>query len=104
MASQINLGPLAQVPPGEGRVFEAAGQRVAVFHDRSGGVFATEPTCPHAGGPLADGLVGNGVVICPLHDRTYNLATGTATNADCRIAVFKVSLTEERHMLLNMEG
>jgi nitrite reductase (NADH) small subunit len=80
-----NLGSLSQIPPGEGRVFEIGGTKIALFHDRSGRVFATQPDCPHAGGPLADGLVGDGVVICPLHERIFDLASGKGKNADCRI-------------------
>lgn len=102
-AQIYNLGPLSQIPPGEGRVFQVAGQRVAVFHDRSGGVFASEPDCPHAGGPLADGLVGNGRVVCPLHERVFDLSSGACNNSDCRnIRVFPVDLTEQREIMVSL--
>jgi hypothetical protein len=31
---------------------------------------------PHRGGPLADGIVSDRAVICPLHERRFDLATG----------------------------
>ena len=67
----MNLGSLAKIPKGEGRVFQVGEASIAVFHTRSGGVLATEPNCPHKGGPLADGIIGELKVICPLHAFIY---------------------------------
>ena len=54
----IAIGTLAQIPPGEGRNIVVGDRTLAVFHLRDGAVYATQPNCPHAGGPLADGLTG----------------------------------------------
>src|SRR4051794_35774143 len=62
----FDLGPLDRIPLGEGRTFNLGGREVAVFRTRMG-VFATDAMCPHKTGRLADGLVGDGKVICPLH-------------------------------------
>jgi nitrite reductase (NADH) small subunit len=75
-AAWYNLGLAAGIPLGEGRVFTVAGTDVAVFRTRGGELFATQPRCPHRGGPLADGIVGGGAVVCPLHARRFDLATG----------------------------
>ena len=82
------VGLLAQIPPGEGRNFQVAGLRVAVFHTRSGQVYATQAGCPHRGGPLADGLTDERTVICPLHDRTYAFETGAGIGNACTITVY----------------
>jgi nitrite reductase (NADH) small subunit len=71
-----SIGPIGQIPKGEGRAFEVEGHLIAVFHTHDGGVYATQPFCPHRHGPLADGLVGGTVLMCPLHDRTFDLKTG----------------------------
>jgi nitrite reductase (NADH) small subunit len=68
------------------------GRRVAVFHARDGRLYATQADCPHRGGPLADGLVGGGVLICPLHERRFDLTTGEAQDGDCSLAVFAVTV------------
>lgn len=70
------LGPIELVPRGEGRSFRVAGIELAMFHTRAGEVFVTDAACPHKGGPLADGLVGGTTVVCPLHARRFDLATG----------------------------
>jgi hypothetical protein len=44
------------VPPGEGRALTVAGRRIALFRAESGW-YALDQVCPHAGGPLADGLL-----------------------------------------------
>ena len=95
MASERAVGRLAQIPRGEGRAFRVGGHRIAVFHTRSGEVFATQSECPHRSGPLADGLVDNTSVICPLHERAYDLRTGQESGAECRLRVFPVRTTDD---------
>ena len=41
----------------------------------------TDGACPHNGGPLAEGLVRGGVVTCPWHWYSYELATGRCRTA-----------------------
>jgi nitrite reductase (NADH) small subunit len=52
MACQILIGNVDQIPKGEGRTFEVNGLQIAVFRICSGEAFATQPDCPHRGGPL----------------------------------------------------
>jgi nitrite reductase (NADH) small subunit len=79
---------LTQIPEGEGRNVEVAGRRVAVFRARDGRVFATQAECPHKRGPLADGIVGAGQLVCPLHEWRFDLATGATQNGACAIEVY----------------
>lgn len=97
----ISLGPAERIPPGEGRVFTVGALRVAVFRTRDGGVFATQADCPHRQGPLADGLLGGGVVVCPLHARKWQLATGAPVGNDCGpLATYPVAVSETGELLL----
>lgn len=93
MTPRVLIGEVTQIPCGEGRTFAVAGRRVALFHAHSGEVFATQAECPHAQGPLADGLTGGATVICPLHERAYDLRTGQGLNGECaKLRVYPVSL------------
>jgi nitrite reductase (NADH) small subunit len=65
------------VPLGEGRAVTVGSRRIAVFNTPTGW-FALDDACPHRGGPLADGLVADRCVTCPLHERRFDLATGAA--------------------------
>ncbi len=91
--AEISIGPVAQIPPGEGRNFLVAETMVAVFHTREGAVFATQANCPHRGGPLADGLVDATSVVCPLHDRVFAFASGQGIGNDCAVTVYPARLS-----------
>ena len=71
----VTIGRLADVPLWEGRRVTVAGRRVAVFRTEDG-LHAVGADCPHAGGPLQDGLVADGCVTCPLHGRRFDLRDG----------------------------
>jgi nitrite reductase (NADH) small subunit len=70
------VGSIDDIPVGEGRAYAVDGTQVAVYRLRDGSLRALAAVCPHRGGPLADGLIDERVVVCPLHGRTYDLATG----------------------------
>jgi len=63
------------IPPREGRAVTVAGREVAIFN-LGGRFLATANRCPHRGGPLADGIVAGGSVVCPLHAWKLSLVTG----------------------------
>ncbi|OGX39091.1 MAG: (2Fe-2S)-binding protein [Omnitrophica WOR_2 bacterium RIFCSPHIGHO2_02_FULL_50_17] len=85
----VNLGGLDQIAPGQGRCFVVEGEEVAVFRPRSGGIFALGHRCPHRQGPLADGIIGEGKVVCPLHGHKFDLSTGQGSEPSERAKVFK---------------
>ncbi|MDP9168147.1 MAG: Rieske 2Fe-2S domain-containing protein [Actinomycetota bacterium] len=68
------------IPMGEGRALAVGEEQVAVFRLRDGTLRALGAVCPHRGGPLADGLLDEKVVVCPLHGYTYDLKTGAEVN------------------------
>jgi NAD(P)H-dependent nitrite reductase small subunit len=70
---------VSDVPEGEGRVVRVDDRPIAVFHTPTGW-YALDNTCTHQGGPLCHGLVADGSVACPLHERRFALATGEAIN------------------------
>lgn len=84
------LGPVDAVPVGEGRAFAVGDEQVAVFRLRDGSWRALAAVCPHAGGPLADGLVDAVKVICPLHNYAFALADGSCLNGDLATRAYAV--------------
>lgn len=94
-----DLGPVSAIPVGEGRSFRLGEVAVAVFRTRDGGVFATQAACPHRAGPLADGIVGDGQVICPLHAYAFNLPSGASRSSACAgLTTYPVSVDETGHL------
>jgi nitrite reductase (NADH) small subunit len=88
----IRVCDIDDIPAGEGRTVTVDGRRVAVFRAEQGW-FALDGTCPHRGGPLADGIVADHTVICPLHERRFDLLTGEElTGSDDRVAAYEVDV------------
>ena len=97
----VNLGPLSQIPVGEGREFRVGKLRIAVFRTRHGDLFATQALCTHKAGPLADGVVGAGKVICPLHAYRFDLATGQPLGHECKaLKTYSVQVNAAEEVLL----
>jgi nitrite reductase (NADH) small subunit len=90
---EVTLGPLASVPPGEGRTFAIGTCKIAVFHTRQGGVFAAQAECPHQRGPLADGLLGGNTLVCPLHSWKFDLTTGRTESGPCALKTYPARLS-----------
>ena len=100
--STHKLGPSTQIPEGEGRTFAVEGKQVAVFRTRTGGVYATQAECPHRKGSLADGLLGNDTLVCPLHEWTFELSTGAAKMGSCNLAVYTIREDADGALLLTI--
>ena len=66
---------LDDIVDGRGQAVMVRGTDVALLRDGDV-VHALGGTCPHRGGPIADGTVVNGKVVCPLHLWDFDLATG----------------------------
>ncbi|MGB7512870.1 MAG: nitrite reductase small subunit NirD [Candidatus Acidiferrum sp.] len=75
----VRITAAENIPLREGRAVQVGGHVVAIFNlgDR---FLALENRCPHRGGPLADGIVSAGTVVCPLHAWKIDLTTGSVTN------------------------
>jgi nitrite reductase (NADH) small subunit len=100
MPNERAIGRVSEVPLGEGRNFDVEGTVVTVFRTRGGEVFATEPRCPHRQGPLADGLLGGTLLVCPLHERTFDLRTGVSVAGDCQVRTYPVREAEDGRIML----
>ena len=97
-----SLGSVEQIPIGEGRVFEVGATPVAVFRTRQGEVYATQAACPHREGPLADGIIGSGEIVCPLHAYKFELETGKPIGNDCEaLRTYAVSLSRDGDIQLS---
>ena len=99
---RYDLGPIDRIPPGEGQTFLVGGNEIAVFRSRiTDELFATQARCPHKQGLLADGIVGDGKVICPLHSYRFDLATGTPLGNTCHsLRTYHTELTANGRVLL----
>jgi len=87
--------------PVEGQVMEAGDVCLARV---SGELRAVENICPHRGGPLGQGWIEGGAVVCPWHSWTFDLKTGEAEFPEGeRVKVFAVKV-EGEDVLVEIEA
>jgi len=73
---RYRVAALSELPPGKSKEFVIAGRIVAVFHLEDGQLHAMDGVCPHAGGPLGEGMLRKNVVTCPWHGWQFDVTTG----------------------------
>jgi nitrite reductase (NADH) small subunit len=95
----IRLGPVDDIPLGEGRTYAVDGEMVAVFRLRDGSLRALSAVCPHRGGPLADGQIDRKVVVCPLHLNAFDLTTGCSTTGQPPLTVYAIGVDEDNQLV-----
>jgi len=78
----LDIGNIDDIPPQGSRRIQMDGTRIAVFRTATDEVYALEDRCPHAGGPLSEGIVHGNCVTCPLHGWVISMHSGTAQGAD----------------------
>ena len=93
MNGWVRIGTEDDVPLLEGRSVAIGDRRVAVFKLPDGAWAAIDAACPHAGGPLADGIVADSCVTCPLHNRRFDLTTGESDGLE-RVDVHEVEVRD----------
>jgi nitrite reductase (NADH) small subunit len=75
MTQWHRVAAVSDVEPGSAREFTAGGRVIALF-SVNGTLFALDGICPHAGGPLGEGMLEGPVVTCPWHGWQFDVTTG----------------------------
>jgi nitrite reductase (NADH) small subunit len=99
VVTEHRLGPVHQIPRGEGRTYEVAGDQIAVFRLRDGRLRALSAVCPHKGGPIADGQIDSQLVLCPLHLNAFELDTGCSTTGAEPLRRYDVTVIDDEIVL-----
>ena len=69
------------------------GDKTICVANVNGAYSAMDNVCLHQGGPLGEGTIENGKVVCPLHGWAYDPKTGEAThNARAKVAVYPLKI------------
>jgi nitrite reductase (NADH) small subunit len=76
MSGFVRICSQSELPAaGEVREFEAEGRPFCVAN--VGGTIAVlGGVCPHEEGPLGEGTIENGCVVCPWHSYAFDVRTG----------------------------
>ena len=82
----VPVAKAADIPVGKAAHVEAGSLALAVFNLGAGRFRAVTALCPHEDGPLAEGWVEGGGVVCPWHGYDFELATGRC-NVDDNLSI-----------------
>jgi len=91
MATFIRIASVSELPPdGEAREFTLGAKTVCVANC-AGALSAMDNICLHRGGPLGQGVIEDGKVICPWHGWQYDPKTGeVGHNSAAKVAVYPI--------------
>jgi len=107
---EVFVAKVSELPDGERRIVEHAGEEIGVFH-WEGAYYAYQNLCVHQGGPACEGIIMHKVedvlgpdrtwhgqkfsgavhFVCPWHGYEYDLKTGEcAADRRLRLKTFEV--------------
>jgi len=75
MADFVKVAKTAEIVPGQGKMIEVGGKKIALFNVQ-GSFHAIDDTCTRRGGPLSEGSLDGKEVTCPLHGARFDVTTG----------------------------
>lgn len=73
----VKLAETADIAPGQVRVFEVRGRRIALCNVE-GTFYAIDDVCTHDGGPLDQGEIDGHQIECPRHGARFDVRNGRA--------------------------
>jgi 3-phenylpropionate/trans-cinnamate dioxygenase ferredoxin subunit len=76
----IEVCAIDEIDEDDAVTVEHDGRDIAVYRTATG-FYATDGICTHAHAVLADGLIMDDVVECPLHQGRFHIPTGKALSA-----------------------
>ena len=69
------------------------GERTICIANVEGNLTALDNVCLHRGGPLGQGVIADGKIVCPWHGWMYDPKTGEAThNTAAKVAVYPIKI------------
>ncbi len=90
MPDFVRICSLAELPAaGKVGEFTVAGRTLCVANV-DGAIAVLDGVCPHEEGPLGEGTIENGRVVCPWHSYAYDILTGQSEqDPDVKAKVFE---------------
>jgi nitrite reductase/ring-hydroxylating ferredoxin subunit len=92
----VDVCSVDEIPEKRARIATLAGERVAVFR-YDGRISAVSNVCRHQNGPLGEGKILDGCIVCPWHGYQYDPASGSSPPPFTeRVPTFRVRVREGR--------
>ena len=73
----------------------SAGGKVIALTRFQGEYGALDNVCPHMGGPLSQGAIEYGLLVCPWHGREYHPLTGVCEGYEESVQTYAVQVRDD---------
>jgi nitrite reductase/ring-hydroxylating ferredoxin subunit len=88
----VKIATQSELPPvNQAKEFHC-GEKTICIANVNGEINAMDNVCLHLGGPLGEGVVEDGKVVCPWHGWAYHPKTGEANDSGEKVAVYPVKI------------
>jgi nitrite reductase (NADH) small subunit len=93
MSEYIKIAAESELPPeNEAREFSCGDKTICVANV-DGKITAMDNVCLHRGGPLGQGVIDEGKLVCPWHGWAFDPATGEALhNRSAKVPLYPVKV------------
>ncbi|MGI9385501.1 MAG: Rieske (2Fe-2S) protein [Methyloligellaceae bacterium] len=88
------VADLDELEPGGVRMAKAGPRLIALIRTEQG-YSALDNACPHMGGPLGQGMIEDGRLVCPWHGRAYDPRTGECDGFAEGATVFEIERRDD---------
>jgi nitrite reductase (NADH) small subunit len=97
----VRLCGVSELPlEGEAREIQAGAVTLCVARV-DGRLSVLDNECPHHGGPLGQGTIENGKIVCPWHAYAFDVSTGICEEPKERVRVYNV-ITEGNDVMVTL--
>jgi len=93
MPGFVKLAVQSELPASDEAKEFSCGNKTICIANVNGEFSALDGVCPHRGGPLGQGTIENGKVVCPWHGWAWDPKTGAAVqDARMKVAVYPMKI------------
>jgi nitrite reductase (NADH) small subunit len=89
----VRIASQSELPPNNEAKEFPCGEKTICVANVNGTITAMDNVCLHRGGPLGQGTIEKGKVVCPWHGWAWDPATGQAAhNSNAKVAVYPLKI------------
>jgi len=89
----VKVAAQSELPSSDEAKEFPCGERTICIANVNGEFSAMDNVCLHVGGPLGQGMIENGKVVCPWHGWAYDPKTGAVShNPNLKLAVYPLKI------------
>lgn len=96
MSDYLKLTSISELPGNNEAKEFSIGEKTVCVANVDGVFSAMDNVCLHRGGPIGQGVIEDGKVICPWHGWAWHPTTGEAAhNANAKVPVYAIKIEGE---------